>query len=292
MKKYIEFINEEVGMKNISKLAKLHKTAEIYFHKDLDGVTSALAIKEFLKNYYQIETVDSHVIQYGGLEYAIKNHKPENLSVLVDFAHGKPMFHIQSDHHDKQVGAEDTESTYFKSARSNVEIISGEISYSDIFTDTDLQLIRTIDSADFFANDIKPEDVQNSIFKYQKGDSAKKNRTMMGFTVNRLLLAYKNKRISLKSLDGKRTHNNRNILECLLLDSTASLYSMFNNIRHYINVAKTTDKLGRLATPEEIKVNLSNYIDRMKNYSFVEDSYGRTHEISGDELNVLKNIKQ
>jgi len=78
------------------------------------------------------------------------------------------MFHIQSDHHDKQVGAEDTESTYFKSARSNVEIISGEISYSDIFTDTDLQLIRTIDSADFFANDIKPEDVQNSIFKYQK----------------------------------------------------------------------------------------------------------------------------
>jgi len=65
---------------------------------------------------------------------------------------------------------------------------------------------------------------------------------------------------------------------------------MFNNIRHYINVAKTTDKLGRLATPEEIKVNLSNYIDRMKNYSFVEDSYGRTHEISGDELNVLKNI--
>ena len=52
MKKYEQFINEEVGLKNISKIAKLYKTAEIYFHKDLDGVTSALAIKTFLKNNY------------------------------------------------------------------------------------------------------------------------------------------------------------------------------------------------------------------------------------------------
>ena len=50
MKKYTQFINEEVGLRNISKIAKLHKTAEIYFHKDLDGVTSALAMKTFLKN--------------------------------------------------------------------------------------------------------------------------------------------------------------------------------------------------------------------------------------------------
>ena len=141
IKKYQNFLNEEVGLRGISKFAKLHKTAEIYFHKDLDGVTSALAMKEFLKNYYQIETVDCHIIQYGGLEYAIKHHQEGNLSVLVDFAHGKPMFHIQSDHHDKQVGADDTQSTYFKPARSNVEIISGEISYSDIFTPQDIELI-------------------------------------------------------------------------------------------------------------------------------------------------------
>lgn len=290
MKKYVEFLKEEVGLRNISKFAKLHSTAEIYFHKDLDGVTSALAMKEFLKNYYQIETVDCHIIQYGGLEYAIKDHQPGNLAVLVDFAHGKPMFHIQSDHHDSQVGAEETDSTYFKSARSNVEIISGEISYNDIFTSTDLKLIQTVDSADFFRNEIKPEDVQNSIFKYQKSESAEKNRYLMGFVVNRLLLAYKNKRITVKSLDGKRTHTNKNILECLVLDSTASLYSMFNNIRNYINNAKTRDKKGELATPEEIKTNLENYIGRMKNYSFVEDQEGNTHEISGDELNVLRLI--
>ena len=271
IKKYQNFLNEEVGLKNISKIAKRYKTAEIYFHKELDGVTSAIAMKEFLKNYYQIETVDCHIIQYGGLEYAIKHHKEGNLCVLVDFAHGKPMFHIATDHHDKQSGAEDTQSTYFKHTRSNVETISGEISYSDIFTNQDIELIKTVDSADFLANDIKPEDVQNAIFSTNKNLSPSKNRYMMGFVVNRLLLAYKNKRITVKSLDGKRNHINRNILEALTLDSTGSLYSMFNNLKNYINNAKTTDKLGRLATPEEITDNLNAYIDRMKNYSFIED---------------------
>lgn len=271
IKKYQNFLNEEVGLKNISKIAKLYKTAEIYFHKDLDGVTSAIAMKEFLKNYYQIETVDCHIIQYGGLEYAVKHHKEGNLCVLVDFAHGKPMFHIATDHHDKQSGAEDTQSTYFKHTRSNVETISGEISYADIFTHEDIELIKTVDSANFLANDIKPEDVQNAIFSPDKSVSASKNRFMMGFVVNRLLLAYKNKRITVKSLDGKRNHINRNILESLTLDSTGSLYSMFNNLKNYINNAKTNDKLGRLATPEEITSNLNDYIGRMKNYSFIED---------------------
>jgi hypothetical protein len=269
--KYKNFIKEEVGLRDISKFAKLYKKAEIYFHKDLDGVTSAIAIKEFLKNYYQIETVDCHVIQYGGLEYAIKNHKEDNLSILVDFAHGKPMFKIQLDHHDKQFGSEDTKSTYFKPARSNVEIISGEISYNDIFNQQDIELIKTVDSANFLKYNIKPEDVQNSIFKYQKSETAKKNRFMMGLVVNRLLLAYKNKRITVKSLDGKRNHINRNILECLVLDSAASLYSIFNNIRHYINNAVTNDKSGKLASPEEISNNLSEYIEKMKNYRFIED---------------------
>jgi hypothetical protein len=46
---------------------------------------------------------------------------------------------------------------------------------------------------------------------------------------------------------------------------------MFSNLKHYINNGKTTDKLGRLATPQEITDNLNAYIDRMKNYSFIED---------------------
>ena len=117
IRKYQNFINEERGMRNLTKILKGKKKCEIYFHKDLDGVTSAIAMKEFLNNYYQIETVDCHIIQYGGLEYAIKNSKPDNVPILVDFAHSKPMFTIATEHHYKQVGAEDTESTYFKHTR-------------------------------------------------------------------------------------------------------------------------------------------------------------------------------
>jgi hypothetical protein len=271
MQNYNSFVNEEVGIRNIKKIIGPMKTAEIYFHKDLDGVTSALAMKHFLETYYQVKTVDTHQIQYGGLEFAIKHHKEGNLCVLVDFAHGKPMFKIQSDHHDKQVGAGDTEGTYFKPARSNVEIISGEISYSDVFTPGDVELIKTVDSANFLKYDINPEDIQNSIFKFNKELSGEKNRFMMGFVVNRLLLAYKNKRITVKSMDGKRDHINKNILECMVLDCNPSLYSMFNNLRHYITTARVSDKAGVLAKPEVLMQNIQKYIDRMKNYRFIED---------------------
>lgn len=270
MKKYLSFVNEEVGIKNLKSVTDGYKNCEIWFHKDLDGVCSALAFKYFFKTYYSIETIDTHIIQYGGQEFAIKTGQDNTLKILCDFAHGKGMFQIQTDHHDKQVGADDTKSKYFKPARSNVETISGEISYNDAFTPQDVEMIKTIDSADFLKYDIKPEDVQNSIFNFKRTLSGEKNRFMMGFVVNRLLLAYKNKRISCKSLDGKMNHINRNFLECLVLDSTPSLYSMFNNIRHYINVAKTRDKLGRLAKPEDLMKNLSDYIERMKNYKFVE----------------------
>lgn len=270
IKNFKGFVNEEVGIRNIKSTIGDNKRCEIYFHKDLDGVCTGIAMKSFLKTYYQVETVDTHIIQYGGLEFAIKTGIEGTLKVIVDFAHSKPMFTIATDHHDKQIGAEETRSKYFKPSRSNVEIVSGEISYSDIFLPNDIELIKTIDSANFLKYDIKPEDVQNSIFKFKRELSGEKNRFMMGFVVNRLLLAYKNKRISCKSLDGKRNHINKNFLECLVLDSNASLYSIFNNIRHYINVAKTSDKLGVLAKPEELMRNLEDYIERMKNYRFVE----------------------
>jgi len=280
MKKYKGFINEEVGLRNLKNILKGYKNAEIYFHKDLDGVTSALAMKGYLKTYYNIDVVDAHEIQYGGLEWAITNSQPGNLSILVDFAHAKPMFHIATDHHDSQVGDEDTEATYFKSARSNVETISGEISHADQFTQQDIELIKTIDSADFYAKGLKPEDIQNSVFSLDKKiskpsngneislNTAEKNRFMMGLVVNRLLLAHKNKRISVVSMDGKREHNNKIILECMVLDCTPSLISMYTTLKHYIESAVTKGRGGKgtakLATPEEVAKNLADYIERQK----------------------------
>jgi hypothetical protein len=276
-KKYENFINEEVGIRKLKTLIKGYKTSEIYFHQDLDGVASALAIRDFFKIYYDIKLDDCHIIQYGGKEFAIKDHKEGNLPILVDFAHSKPMYSCVFDHHDKQTGQTADQSKYFKKASSNAQIISGDIAYSDIFTPEDINLIKTVDSADFYRNGIKVEEVQNSIFKYKKELTPEKNRFMMGFVVNRLLLAYKNKRITVKSMDGKRDHINRNVLECLVLDANPSLHSIYNNIRHYINNAKVADKLGKLATPETIAKNLGTYKNAMKTYD--KKSYDEKYKI-------------
>ena len=294
-----EKINEEVGLRNLKKIAKsldrmdqalvgsksLEKNpsqaanmkdvtdivgglrkCEMYFHKDLDGVTSALAMKQILKGQYQIETVDCHTIQYGGLEFAVQPPQEGNLAVLVDFAHSKPMFTIATDHHQEQVGAEDTSSTYYKHSRSNVETISGEIAKQEIFPQGDIEFIQTIDSANFLKWGITPSDLHQSIFKLDKNQPIEKIKFTLGFVVNRLLLAYKNKRITCKSLDGKRDHINRNLLECLVLDCSPNLYSMFNNLSHYIKFAKTNDKLGTLADPEDLAKNLASYKQTMKTY--------------------------
>lgn len=284
LKKYQDFktkINEEVGIRNITKIVQDHldtgsNNFEIWFHQDLDGVTSALAMKKYLERY-GLKLVDAHIIQYGGLEYAIKNKRPDSMAVLVDYAHFRTLFTIGTDHHSGQAG-EVSGASHAKPTRSNVETISGEISNSDIFTAGDIKLIQTVDSADFLRQGITPEDIQNSIFSVKPTLSGEKNRFMMGFVVNRLLLVYKTKRISVKSLDGKRDHINKNLLECLVLDSTPSLVSMYLNLKHYMNSAVSLEwdrskrehnVPKRLASPEEINANLQKYITSRKSSSDV-----------------------
>ena len=46
MKKLIK----ESGLREINALADRYKRAKIYFHQDLDGVTTALAMKKYLED--------------------------------------------------------------------------------------------------------------------------------------------------------------------------------------------------------------------------------------------------
>ena len=116
---------KESGIRDINNIAKRYKKAKIYFHQDLDGVTTALAMKDYLEQH-GIQVVDAEVIQYGAKEFAIKKPEGEGdvMPVLVDFAHGKPMFVIHTDHHDSQAGVESDTATSFRHSRSNVETIS------------------------------------------------------------------------------------------------------------------------------------------------------------------------
>lgn len=282
IKKYNNFLNEEVGLRNISKLISSHKLEhgnnfEIWFHQDLDGVTSAVAMKSYIERY-GMNMVDCHITQYGGMEYAIRQKRPDSMAILVDFAHFKTMFTIATDHHTSQTGAP-SGAAYAKPSRSNVETISDEISPSDVFMKSDIDLIKTVDSADFMKYGITPDDIQNVIFSIDPNLSGEKNRYMMGFVVNRLLLVFKNKRISVKSLDGKRNHINRNFLECLTLDSSPSLVSMYMNIKHYMDSAVSLEYdrslrkhnvPKKLASVDILKSNLDKYIKTRENNKDVE----------------------
>jgi hypothetical protein len=184
----------ESGIRNIKALAKRYPMAKIYFHQDLDGVTTALAMKNYLEQN-GIKVVDAEIIQYGDQEFSIKKQDADGdiMPVLVDFAHGKPMFVIHTDHHDTQAGVEQGTSTNFKPSRSNVETISQTISPKEIFPKGDIDLISMVDSADYASNDITPEQVMSYLYKFDRERTVGQNKKLLGLVTNKLLLAFKNK---------------------------------------------------------------------------------------------------
>jgi len=247
MKKIIS----ESGIRDISALRKRYPKAEIYFHQDLDGVTTAIAMKKYLEDN-GIKVVDSHIIQYGDKEFSVKKNdaKGDVMPVLVDFAHGKPMFKIHTDHHDRQVGADKETSKSFRQARSNVETISQIVSPKDLFPSADILLINTVDSADFARQDITPEDVVNYLYRFDKEKPLQKNKLLLGFVINKLLLAFKNK---------------PGFLEGLVMDSEPSLMSILVNIKEWM-------KRTNAANPEELQQNAKDYMKSMEGVPKVEDN--------------------
>ena len=237
-----KLINES-GLRNIKSLAERYPKAKIYFHQDLDGVTTALAMKNYLENN-GIKVVDSEIIQYGDKEFAVKkmDAKGDTMPVLVDFAHGKPMFVVHTDHHDSQSGVEKDTSTSFRPSRSNVATLSQVMSPKDIFPSEDITLISTVDSADFARFGLEPQDIMNFIFKLQKDKGLQKNKMALGLATNKLLLAYKNK---------------PGFLEELVMTSTPSLLNIFQNINR---IAKEKG----YASPEEMDINQQMYVGAQK----------------------------
>jgi hypothetical protein len=214
------YLIKESGIRGIKDLAKRYQMAKIYFHMDLDGVTTAIAMKEYLEKN-GIKVVDAETIQYGDKEFAVK--KPDAsgdiMPVLVDFAHGKPMYIIHTDHHDTQAGVEQGTATSFRPSRSNVETISQVLSPKDIFSQEDIELINMVDSADFAKYDITPDDVMNFLFKVDRERDIKSNKRMLGLVTNKLLLSFKNK---------------KGFLRDLVLNSKPSLLNILLNIKDWM----------------------------------------------------------
>jgi hypothetical protein len=235
MKKLIK----ESGLRNIKELAKRYPKAKIYFHQDLDGVTTALAMKNYLEDN-GIKVVDSEIIQYGDKEFAIKKQDAtgDTMPVLVDFAHGKPMFVIHTDHHDSQSGVEGDTATSFRPSRSNVATISQIMSPKEIFPTEDITLISTVDSADFSRFGLTPDDIMNFVFKLEKDKTLQKNKMALGLATNKLMLAYKNK---------------PGFMEELVMTSKPSLLNIFQNI---LRIAKREG----YASPQMMSANQQDYV--------------------------------
>ena len=245
MKKLIK----ESGIRDINNIAKRYKKAKIYFHQDLDGVTTALAMKYYLEQH-GINVVDAEVIQYGEKEFAIKKMDANGdvMPILVDFAHGRGMFVIHTDHHDSQAGVEKDTATSFRQSRSNVETISQVLSPKEIFPSEDIMLISTVDSANFAVNDITPEMVMNYLFKFDKDSSLKQNKILMGLVTNKLLLAFKNK---------------PGFLETLVMECKPSLLNILLTIKRII------EEKG-YAKPEMLVKNQEAYVETMKSHPNVK----------------------
>jgi hypothetical protein len=233
----------ESGIRNIKALAKRYPMAKIYFHQDLDGVTTALAMKNYLEQN-GIKVVDAEIIQYGDQEFSIKKQDADGdiMPVLVDFAHGKPMFVIHTDHHDTQAGVEKGTSTNFKTSRSNVETISQSISPRDIFPKEDIDLIQMVDSADYATNDITPEQVMSYLYKFDRERSVGQNKRLLGLVTNKLLLAFKNK---------------PNFLRDIVMGAQPSLMSILLNIKDQM-------KTKRFAGIQDLERNKEDYVKLQK----------------------------
>jgi hypothetical protein len=256
-------ILKESGIRDINNIANRYKKAKIYFHQDLDGVTTALAMKNYLEQH-GINVVDAEVIQYGDKEFAIKklDANGDVMPILVDFSHGRPMFVIHTDHHDSQAGVEKETATSFRQSRSNVETISQVLSPKEIFPSEDIMLISTVDSANFAVNDITPEMVMNYLFKFDKDSSLKQNKILMGLVTNKLLLAFKNK---------------PGFLETLVMECKPSLLNILLTIKRII------EEKG-YAKPEMLVKNQETYVEKMKSHPNVKVEDGIIVQYGGGDM--------
>lgn len=208
----------------------------------LDGVSSGIAIKNYLERY-GIKTIATHVIQYGDAEYAVPKPKDKTLHVLVDFAHGKDaVMHIHTDHHEGQVGVAKGTSTSFVHTPSNAAYLSAVINVADAFPHEDLKLISMVDSADFARNNITPDDVMRASFSVDTDKTVEMNRTAMGLVTNKLILAYKNK---------------KQFMEKLVMMASPSLVSMYNTTKYLA-------KKEGYRPPEELEAAMANYVEIQK----------------------------
>lgn len=234
---------DEANIRGMKQLARKHSKFSILYHMDLDGVFSAICMKHILKNEYGLKLKDVQTVQYGNISYNVKKTwDKDTLVCMVDFSQGKPFVNIWTDHHSGQSGIKPGTSTSFIDAPANAYHISAQMSKRLLTPMQDLEIISTVDSADFYKHGLTPEDIMRAAFNLNKNISVKDNKWRMGLVANKLLLSYKNK---------------PNFLNKLVTRANPSLISIYNVIR------KLAKEEG-YRPPEKIEQQQKTYIEQQK----------------------------
>jgi hypothetical protein len=271
-----EDIMKESGLYNIKNLKEFYKYAIIYYHQDFDGITSAIAMREYLKRQgYKV--LSTRTIQYNSKEFTqntieneleelnITNINPEEvLRVLVDFTQGKYWVDIHTDHHSSQTGTEEEKSTHFSHDRSQAQTISNTISPSLIWNQKEAEIIGIVDSADFAKYDLTPEKIATTNFNHLNIKSDE-DKILFGVFMNNWLMANKNR----KTKDGQM------FIDELTMTANSSFISL------YTTTKKLIDKYG-LKSVETFQQANSEYMDAQAE---------KSKKIYLDEVPELSEIK-
>lgn len=210
---YTKYLSEESNIPKESvttafeQKAKLYNKAVIYFHMDLDGVASAIAMKYYLTSI-GTKTINAFPIQYSQDLYKTpKYSKPGVLNVMVDFSKSKINSKIWVDHHihdDDEYLPDDTMKVDLEGAKSAAEKINTyiqqpsndtEILDLDVpnkFSDKDIEIISMIDSAGFAEEDWTPNEVSKVLYDESMAGERSKEQ-LKGIAANGILNVYKNK---------------------------------------------------------------------------------------------------
>ena len=235
------------GIQHIKTLAKRFRSATIYFHQDLDGVTSAIAMREYLKQY-GILTSSAFAINYGDSEFSIPKPYTNNLGVMVDFSHSKPFIHIHCDHHQSQI-TNGHSSNQFRHSKSNASTISSIIG-NGIFSSLDEIAIDMVDSAGFQEFNISPDDTSISEYKFQN-NSALQEHLKLAIACSKLISTYK---------------NTNGWLPNLVLNCKPSLIAIYNKLIEMLAV-KVFEESEYHVMPEVMEKNTNNYKTVLKTLS-------------------------
>lgn len=241
----------ESGIKGLTQKAKDKKRAMIYFHQDLDGVTTAIAMKEIIKQATGITEIDYEQIEYGEKDYALRTQfkDPTTLYVLVDFAKGSGLFDVHTDHHDNQRGVNQDSAKHFAHKKSNVIILNNDVAIRDIFSQKEVDLITKIDSAGF--KNITADDIRQ--FEINLIDRGTKKviehyKEKIIFFINKIILSHKGSPGFLKTLVKAANPSFISILN--VLKKLLPIYGI-------LNISKGFDQTGKAlkARMEQLKLS-------------------------------------